>query len=138
MLTGLEQQQQQQQQPEPPSAALSFRWQRDSGSPRSATAHSLSTPILLGGLLQQLSFHSTLTLLYHSTSCSTLHQYCTSALLFLLAQPSLSLCVLHMFAKNNSDFSCSRSFYASDDNSLELNPLGCASCGNHMFNGYIS
>ena len=56
--------QQQQQQQQPSSLALLFRWQRDSGPLRSATAHLLSTLIFSGGLVpQQLFTLSTSTLL---------------------------------------------------------------------------
>ena len=122
---------------------------RFSGSPQSAIVHLLSTLILSGGLLQlshshsftfniQLQIHLELLVQLRPNSPPQ-HPLCLhcSALLFLFTQPSLSLCTLHMCTKNNTDSSCSHSFYISED-SLQHNPPVCVSCANHMFNNYTS
>jgi hypothetical protein len=102
-----------------------------------AIAHSLSTPIHLGGLPQQPRSRSTSTSLHHPTSCSALHQY--SPHLFLTAHSFLpGLCAPLMCGKNNLDFfSCSHSSLASND-SLEHSLLDYISCESHLFNAYSS
>jgi hypothetical protein len=98
-----------------------------------AIAHSLSTPIHLGGFSQHL-FTINLTP-HHPTSCSTLHFHCPH--LFLATQPFLPLRALYTCGKNDPGFSCSHSSHASN-NSLDHSLLNCASCESHLFSAYGS